>query len=445
VLQAAVVTALILTASSLPAAEARKTCVLRSRRAPGSIDRVVAVLEVGGDLKFVDKDEVKRAKMSVASTVTYEEKTLALPTDNKDPWRSIRHYGKADAVIKVDRGGAKRALRADRRMIGVQIDGRSVTLFSPNGTLSREELDLIDTQGNSMLLDRLLPGGPVAQGDTWKHSKPLIAAILGLDEVGRSTVKSELSELSDTSAKIEMTGRVEGAVCGVSTRIALRAKYRFNRKTGRINWFGLLVKEDRDIGHVARGLDVVARLRMQIEPIKQSEKLSKAALAGMALEPNAKTTQLAYRSADGGWQFTHGRSWYVTDDEHDLAVLRLIDRGELVAQCNVAPLPKVKPGRQTTLAKFQEDIREALGDHFGEFVEAARRTGESNYRVLRVVVRGLVSDLPIQWNYYLIADEHGHQVAFTFTVEASLVERLGRADRELVDTLRFRAPEVAAK
>lgn len=443
----AVLAVLALPAMTLPAmaAQNNQTHLLRSGRKPGDVDRVAVVLEVGGELKEMVDNKIHRPKLSVVCNLTYDEKTLEVPAVADGRVRSIRHYDKIDTVIKVEDEGLKPTLRTQRQLIATEAEGGKLTLFSPLGTLSRDELELINILGNSLLLDRLLPARPVAVGDSWKHSDKLIAAMFRLDAVAKVEAGSKLTEVTDQVARFEMSGHVEGASGGVSTTIDLKAKYRFNLATKRIDWLGLLVKEDRDIGHVTDGVDATARLQVQVAPRVETAQLNDAALAGLSLEPSNDLTQLIYRPKSGDWQFVHDRSWHVTGDRADLAVLRMLDRGDLLAQCNVAPLPKREPGGQLSLAEFQADVQKSLGDSFGEFVEAGQAANEANYRVHRVVVRGKVEDLPIQWNYYLVADQHGNQVVFAFTVEQSLTERLGKADEKLVGALRFIVPQTAEK
>jgi len=432
-------TFVVLAISVLPAEAARtkRTYLLRSGRKPGDTDRIVALLEVGGELKEVVEDKVQRAKMGVKCNFSYDEKTLEVPTGSVDRSRSARYYDKLETVIKVEDEVIKPVLRPQRRLIGVEIEPPKMTLFSPHGTLTRDELDLIDVLANSLLLDRLLPQKPVAIGEAWKHPEALMVALLGLDAASQSDVQSVLKEVTDTVARMELSGRVEGALGGVSTEIELKAKYRFDLKSKRIDWLGLLVKEQRSIGHVMGGTDVVARLQVQISPKASSPRLTDAGLENLSLRPTAGLSQLSYLSAESGWQVTHDRHWYVIGDRRDLTILRRIDRGELIAQCNVSALPKLAPGKQVSLTEFQEDVQKALGKSFGEFVEAGQWANEADYRVYRVVVRGEVSELPIQWNYYLVADEHGYQVAFAFTVEHKLVERFDKADEELIRSFRF--------
>jgi len=446
-LSLAVGVALGLSAGSGAAAAAnvaKPSCSLRSVRQVDTIDRVVTILEVSGVLKSPEGEKTEQSKMSVAATMAYDERTLELSQRSSGRLRSVRHYDRAEAKIDVAEGKLSPTLRGDRRLMAVEIDDGKVTLFSPQGRLTRDELDLVDLPANSLLVDRFLPSGPVAQGDTWKHPDDLVLATFGLDRLAKQTLASTVTKIDPDAALVELSGRVEGAVDGVTTQIEVKGKYRFDRRARRIDWFGLLAHEIRGVGHVGPGIEVVARLRMQIAPRDGSKELSERALEGLPLEPTPQLTQLVYGPERGGWRFEHDRRWFSTGSDEQLAFLRLIERGDFIAQCNVAVLDRVEPGNQATLEQFQADIQKALGDRFGEFVEAGQKANDQNYRVLRVVARGMVSELPIEWHYYLVADEHGRQITFTFTVEGPLAKRLGQMDRQMVASLRFDPPSVAA-
>jgi len=429
--------ALLAAALSGPATAEQSTYTLESRRARDVVDRVEASLEVGGDLNIVVDGKLEKMKMSVLANLTYHERSLEVPTSSDGPLRSVRYYENALAVLQVDKSRLNPSLRDRRRLIGVEIDGPTVTLFSPQGTLTRDELDLVDVLGSSLLLDRLLPEKPLAVGGAWKHSETLLSVLLGLDAVGEAEVKSTLVAVTDGTARIEMSGRVAGTVSGAATKIELKGKYHFNLNTGRITWFGLLVQENRSVGHVETGFDVVARLQMKISPLEQSPQLADAALKGLSLKPTPELTALSYQSPGGGWEFTHDRRWFIHSDQGELAVLRLIDRGDFVAQCKVSALPKKSPTDPTTLAEFQNDVRHALGNSFEQFLEASQRANEADYRVYRVVLQGKASELAVRWLYYLVTDQEGRQVVLAFVFEEDLAARFEEADRSLVATLRL--------
>jgi hypothetical protein len=54
-----------------------------------------------------------------------------------------------------------------------------------------------------------------------------------------------------------------------------------------------------------------------------------------------------------------------------------------------------------------------------------------------VVVRGLVDEVTVEWHYYLAAPESGPRVSFAVTIEKPMLERVGKADRELVESLQL--------
>jgi len=434
--------ALLLVPTSLAAAGAADARYrFQSARKPGDIDRVAVSLELGGELiERIDGKE-GRAKLSAVCNLHYDEKTLTVPKTSGAPIRSARYYDKTDAVIKADEEGFKPQLRDPQRLIAVEVDEKTSTLFSPHGALSRDELDLINVSGNSLLLDGLLPDGPVTVGDSWKLPEKLLMPLLDFDRVDAADVRCTLVEVTVDVARFKLTGHVNGTTRGARTRIELKGKYRFSRKAKRIDWLGLLIKEKREIGEVVYGLDVVARLQVQIARLVHSPQLTETALRGIAAKPAAKLTQLAHESKNTQWRFTYDRCWYITTDRSELTVLRMLDRGEKLAQCNVSSLPKRPPDKLITLAEFQADVQRALGESFRRLVEAGQFANESDYRVYRVVARGEVEEVPIQWNYYLLADRHGRQVVFAFTIEQKLLHRFRAADEKLIRNLRFLEPQ----
>jgi hypothetical protein len=437
----------VLITSPLLAAAPKPPYSLRSQRKPGQTDRVVVVLDVGGETKFTDEGKPQREKMSVVCNLDYFEKNLEVHPEADGVVRSIRDYEKSSAMVKVGDGQFEPKLKREHRLIAVETARQSALLFSPLGNLTRDELDAIDIQANSVLLDRLLPEKPVAVGDTWPHSEQLLAALLGLDEVAKTTVQSTLKEVKEegkgkdarTWARFEITGRVEGAIYGVSTAIEIKGKYRFDMQTKRIDWLGMLVKEDREASFVTDGVDVVSRLQVTVIPAKEPASLADAALVKLALKPMPELTYLTYESKDDGWQCQYDRRWYIHHQrpKNTVAVLRLLDRGMLAGQCNLSSLARREPDKLVSLEEFQDDVRKALDKSFGEFVEAGQSANDANCRVYRVVVHGTSSDIAMRWIYYLVADPQGRQMAFTFAVEQSILDRFADADKPMVQSVQF--------
>ncbi|MHC4404313.1 MAG: hypothetical protein ACYTG0_32060 [Planctomycetota bacterium] len=418
---------------------------LRAERKDQAVDFVEAALEVKGELEFDEDGKARKEAMSVAANYAYHEKSLESARDGAGRLRSIRDYQKALAVIKSGKYEYKPSLRDERRLIGVRIDEPKMTLFSPQGPLTVDELDLVDVLANSLLLDRLLPEKPVAKGASWKLSDGLLAAMLRLDTVGACDASCTLAAVADGRATIELVGSVQGTVRGAATKIGLKGRFYFDLKPKRIVWFGLLVKEDRLAGYVEPAFDASARLQMRVTPNRPSDRLTTATLKGLSLDPAESSTQVSYEPAGGGWRLLHDRRWFIHTDRTNQVVLRLIDREDTIAQCTVAPTVQTADLEQVTLESFQKEITQALGDNLQGFVRASQRHSEADYREFRVVAEGAVSEVPVRWIYYLLTDRHGRQVALAFVVEQEKLDLFEESDEKLVRTLQILEPKVAAK
>jgi hypothetical protein len=425
--------------------DSKGTYDLHSGRKAGQLNRVELTIEVGGELKVNRGEKITPVKMNVAGQLAYDEKLVEFPSGRRDLLRSVRYYDKATATLKLDRTTIKPELRSDRRLIAVEAQGAASELFSPQGTLRREEVDLIDIMGNSLVVDRLLPDKAVAVGEIWKHTDECIAPLLGLDKVTRLDLRSTLVSVSDGLARMQVAGRVEGSFGGADTEIDVKGKYQYSLDSRQVTWVGLLIKENRKVGEVTAGIDAVALLQMTIASLDRSAHLSDSALAGLKLDATPRVTQLCHHSADGIWSITHDRKWYLNADEREMTVLRLVEDGQRVAQCNISTLPNAVAGKPPTLTQFQADVRQALEKNFEKFFDATELKSVPGYRVYRVAAAGVVSDLPIRWYYYLVLDDRGHQAVFAFTIVEELNGRLEGADVELVKSLRFNDAKATAK
>ncbi len=379
--------------------------------------------------------------MSGVARIVYQEKTLS----TGERLRAARYYEQAESAANFNDGGHSAKLSDPNRLIAVAVDPPAVRMFSPKELLTREELEVIDILGNSLLLDDLLPKAPVSAGDTWRPDDKIAAALLGVDEATRCDVQCTLKETTADVARVEFAGNLAGKADDTKTRIELKGKYRFDRKTNRIDWFALVMREKRTAGAAAVAFDVTVRLQMTVVPQASAPELAEDRLAGLNLEPTPENCRLRYESPRDRWQIVHDRCWHLAADEPGGAVLRLILDGAQVGQCNIVSLPRKEPDQLVSLEEFQEDVRRALGDSFGEFVEAKQFADDAGRRVLRVVahgsVRGKSAELPIRWTYCHVADKQGRQAALTFTVEQELLERFADADRPILDSLRFAEPD----
>jgi hypothetical protein len=431
-------------ASAASIADTKATHAFQSLRKAGQTDKVVVLMEVAGEFKEHDattQGKDRRTAMSGQCRLTYHEKTLEAPAGGR---RAVRYYENAESDVRFKDGGHRPSLAAERRLVGVAVDAQSATLFSLGEPLTRDELEVIDILGNTLLLDDLLPQKPVAIGEAWKPADKTVAALLGLAGATRSDVQCVLKEVTDAVARFDLAGSVEGPVADTTARITLKGRYRFDLRTKRIDWFALVTKEDRGISQVAAGFDVGVRLQMTILPEAAPRQLAGATIGDPDVGPTSPEGRLMFQSPHDRWQIAYDHRWYLNSDDRENALLKRIDQGVLTGQCNIASLVQRDPDKLVTLDEFQANVRRALGENFDQFVEAKQSVDKSDHRVLRVVVQGQVGKkttiVPIRWIYYHVADRQGRQVALTFTIEQERVEQFGDADKEIVQSLRFAKP-----
>lgn len=417
-------------------ASAGDTYDLTSALKPGQSQSVRTAVEVKGDLKVnPDGKEVTTVPMLVQADLQYTERFLTIKSDGT--LKAARLYGVAKARIRIKDTDLKQSLRDERRLLIIQHKGEDATLYSPVGPLTREELELVDAAGSSTVLAAILPGKAVAIGDSWKLSPQTLARLLGLEAVSEQDVVIKLTKVEESLAILSLDGKITGAVGGVSSEIDLHAKANFDLKKRAVTWLAMQYQEKRAIGHAQPGYDATIRVRTVAEPTTIIPELANDPLAKLPLEPKPEHTLIEFQAENAGINLAHDRRWRVMVDRIDVAILRLIDRGDLIAQCNVNRLPPLPKDKPLTLAAFQKSVETTLAKNGGQVLEAAQETTKDEGKILRVTVAGSASEIPIQWFYYHLADAQGRRASVVITLESKLLERYPALDRELLSGLQL--------
>lgn len=405
----------------------------------GTLQRIKAVYELQGELNLkTEGNQPVQTPVQVRAELSYDEKVLAVDGPARRVTRAVRQYEAAAATIGYRQGSVRPQLRDDRRLIVVAADGPGhAVLFSPQGPLDGDELELLDVPGNSVLLGGLLPQRVVAVGATWEVDPAALTTLVGLDVVLSGSLKCQFERLEGASAIIHIQGQLHGSADGVSSDQGVTATLRFDTRTQRITWFAMSLKEKRAVGHAHPGLEATARVQMVLQDAAQVPALHDKILADLDLDPTEPALLLEFRSEAGGFGLLLDRRWQVLIERDDVSILRLVDRGDLIAQFNISPLPPLESGETFSIVDFQQDIQRALQDRFGEFVTASETKTDTGLHVMRVVTTGMVDNLPIDWVYYHLTGDRGQRVSCVCTSESSLSKQLGAADQALVSSFHF--------
>jgi hypothetical protein len=403
----------------------------------GAHQQVRVVLEIEGQLNLnPDGKEVTHLPVKGQADLSYVERTLSV-SQNPAHTTSIRHYAQAEAHLKMRDTELNHLLRDERKLIGVAGSSSRATLYSPLGPLTRDELELVEAPASGLALAALLPNRTLKVGADWKLDDDVVSRLLNLEAISQQSIVLTLDSVKEGVAISSIEGKVAGAVGGVSSDIEVKGKLNYDLRRRAVTWLALGYKESRAIGHAQPGYDISAKLRMVAAPCQSTSEVADKALTGLRTTGEDGQSLMEYSADSAGFGLAHDRRWHVMVDRHDLTVLRFVDRGDLIGQCNISPRPELGKAQQLTLEGFQQDVKQALGENFGQVVEAGQEAAEGGLTVQRVVVSGTAGDLPIQWTYYHLFNQAGRRAALVFTIEGSLIERFGQIDRELLSGFHF--------
>jgi hypothetical protein len=434
-----------LVARSTPAAAADKVRLLQEDRA-GQISRVVLEVSVSGvQVHLRDEKTSYEMKFTAKGKLAYDEKVVEASSDAPRR-KTLRYYSDASVESAVQDKKTVLELRAPVRIMVAELRRERPFLFSPAGPLTFDERELVQGEGalDTLTIARLLPIEAVAVGDTWKPDNAAIAAAFNLYSVSENQLVAKVESLDDATARIRLAGKLDALVAGTTTRLDLDARIDFDRKRAQIVAVELKQKEERARGPAEPALRVDATLVLTCTLDAASKRLSDKTLEQMPLAANPATEQLVYLHPDGRFRFYYPRDWRIFQSDTRLAILRLIDDNEAIAQCNITPGPTVVPGNHMKPEDFRSQVRQALGDHFEKFFQEGEVPAARGYWIYRLAAAGVSDKDPAVWYYYLVAGPQGQQLVLTFAVDARLTERFGPRDLAVVGTVEFGTPRTAS-
>jgi hypothetical protein len=412
---------------------------------PASDSRVFSVnsrLEVSGQLETaVGGGKAVALKLKVNASHKYRERRLTGTGRDAEAFRSLRDYDDAAAKIEVDQQITSARLPESRTLLVAYGTREGVGFYCPTGPMSYGELELLRMPGDSLAGLALLPPKAVSVGEKWSTSSWVIQMITGTEAVLKSDLTCELQSVRADVAKVKFQGRIEGATAGAASELEISGHYLFDLKGKYLKRLEMTQKEKRSVGSVTPGVDVVAKIVFDRQPEKEAGRLNDALIAKIPLEPDESVMLLRFRSP---WNvgFLYDRNWHVFHQSDQVAVLRLLDKGSLIAQCNVEKIPSARPRKQTSEAQFQQDIRTKLGGNLEEIVKAELLKSDDKRFRYRVTAIGESNKLSMTWIYYLCVAPSGRQVALVFSVETKLLKQLGNRDLGIVSTLEFFQPTI---
>jgi hypothetical protein len=373
----------------------------------------------------------------------FDERVLRAGGERVAP-RVVRRVTQAAAAINGQVRTMEAVLRPEVSLLVAELRDGVVTTYSPGGPLTRSELELIEGPGDPLALPALLSAKAVSVGDRWAVGTAAARSLTSYDALAVNGLEARLESLDEGEARVKLEGTVRGAVLGGEGQVAITGECRFDRKAGRVSRLAVDRTEKRQAGPVEAGLDITSRLVVERQPLEVPPELADAALKELPQTPAPGLELLEYRAPDGRYMFLHDRDWHLFADDVRQTVLKRLDHGETVAQCNLAAGPHAGKGRHQDLGQFRDDIRRALGRRFGRVIEADELEGPpgTGFRY-RVAVAGKEGEVGVLWYYYLLASPAGDQLLVTFTLGEAQARQFADQDLRLIGSVQWVEPAAA--
>lgn len=419
--------------------------LLRELARPAEATRVRIALKAEGQYQpapppgaSAKAEKPKPLSLKVETRLDFAERVVKVDEDGRAS-RAVRRVVQAASAINGEIRPTGAVLRPEVTLLVAEPRGKGVFVFSPGGPLTRGELELVQGPGDPLTLAALLPLKRVTKGSTWRVGDEAARALSAYDALAVNLLEATLESIDDASAKVRLSGEIRGAALGGEGSMTCKGTFTFDRKAGRVSALTLDRQEVRKPGPVEAGLDMKSTLTVTRDPVAVPDALGDKALAGVAADPDPRLELLVLIPPNGKYSVRHDRDWHTYWDDSRQTVLKRLDQGVVVAQCNLALGPNAGKGRHQDLEQFRSDLRRALGRRFSEFVGVGEVDGDpaGGFRY-KVGARGREGELAVIWDYYLVASPEGDQLLATFTLTDDQAKAFGDQDLRVIGSLRWK-------
>jgi hypothetical protein len=415
----------------LSAAGQAQTCNLSEAPLVDSHHRIQLSLALTGTLKLQQDGKEISLKESATAMHAYWERLLEAGPDGA-AGKSARFYQEANVAIAFEKDKVECTLRPDRAFLIAQRGRDGVSLFSARGPLTREELDVTD-HFDTLHVAGLLPGKEVAVGDTWKIANSIVQALCHLQGLSEHTLTGKLEQVKDDVATFSVTGDAAGIDQGAAVKATVKATCKFDVKERRLTAVEWTQKDERGPGPVSPAASLELTIKLTRTPVEPVNELSDVALVPVpAGPPPREMTDLILKDARDRFELRHAREWQLVARTDDHTVLRLMDRGEFVAQVAIAPWKKAAPGKHLSPDDIKTIVANSPGWEQDKLLKAEEVALPDGPWCYLVAGEGDLDGLRAVQYFYVLAAASGEQAILTFSMTPAQTQKLGSRDLELV-------------
>jgi hypothetical protein len=415
-----------------------ETYELKESFRPGDCARVQLDMTLTGTMKVLRDGKTAELPLTASASHQYTERVLGADKEGT-PSKAARRYAAAVSTIRVEGKPSERELRPQFRLLVAQRAEGRLTAYCPVGPLTSEELALINEHFDSSAVPGLLPGGAVEKKATWKLSNAVVQALCQFEGLVSHDLTGTLEDVTEGAAVFRIAGSASGIELGALAKVSVAASGRYDLLTKRVTSLEWKQKDARDQGPASPSVTAETTITLKRAIVETPKDLGDVALEGVPAGdelPEAQTA-LWHHDAKGRYNLKYARAWHVVGLNDEQLVLRLLDRGDFVAQATVTVLKKGEPGKHLAGDEFKKLVTTMPGFEAQEVVQEGEEKSANGLWLYRVTVRGQVEGIEVLQSCYLLAGAKGEQAVVTFTMRPSQAGKIGTRDLSLVNGLSF--------
>jgi hypothetical protein len=393
-------------------------------------------MSLAGEMFFNQGGKNVPLKLTAIASHDFSERVLTLGAE-KLPQKTARYYAEARAAITVGNDRSPRSLRETRRLLVAHRHNDQAVLYSPVGPLTREELELTGEHLDTLTLTALLPGKAVSVGDTWKIANPVVQTLCGFEGLTAQDLAGTLEVVKDGRAAISVTGNASGIILGAVVKLTVQAKCEFDLAQRRLVQLEWQQKDERDAGPANPALKLELTTKLSRARVETPNQLSEAALVTVpeADEPPAAVLPLFFQDPHQRYTLHYDRDWHLVGETKEHLILRLMDRGDFVAQATITPWKPARPGEHMSAEEFTQAMARTPGWQPEVDLQAGEFPVEKGHWGYRLSAQGDLDGITVVQNFYIVAGPGGEQIVVAFTMTPAQSQKIGTRDLALVGSL----------
>jgi hypothetical protein len=422
---------IVLAATTLGQAQ---TCLLAEKVQPGDCFRYQIDMKLTGAMNVQKLGKVVPLPLEATGSHAFPERVKAVNVGGL-PEKSARFYESALAVIKVVGERSERTLRPERRLVVAQRQNDQGLVYCPAGPFRRQELELTSEHFDTLCLSGVLPGKEVqVGGEAWKLPNAVVQALCGFEGLTEQSLTGKLQSVKDNDVLFGIEGKANGIDQGAMVELKIEANGRFDLKSKRLVELEWKQTEERQQGPVSPASSVVSITRVKRQAVETPDVLKDEALVSVpdGMTPKPALLNLEFTDARKRFALLHAREWQVVAQTDERLVLRLVERGDFIAQATITPWTKAEKGKHMSADEFKEKMNSTPGWEPERELQAgeAPSSNEGGF-AYRLSMQGKLEDVPVMQNFFLLASANGDQVVVAVTLKPQQADKLGARDLEL--------------